>query len=1112
MIKITPIIFTLFIYQSVNSQRHLGNEMTNIVPPSPQSEQMTTYGNQPLNEYKGMAQISIPITGIKEKDLFNNIELRYSKLGVKVNDVPNNVGASWLLDMGGVITRTIYDFPDEMRIPAKRLIFENLYGINTLTQSPNGSANAALLNSYVKDATLDNEVDVFNISVNGLTGSFYLDKDLNPVLLADTHQFKIQTVGDFKTTHAFILTTNEGIKYYFGGSTAIERTFVRDSPELGGYTSFYLTKIQNVQGSELNFEYKNNGPTSTPISETEYKTIRTQTFQDCENPTRSLGFNKTYSGFVLKVNDSRVLTAIKGEQSSIKINYDPADVDKILSIEVFNRNKKNKEFEFIYIDSTPKKRFFLSNIKIYDVVNDARIYNNEYAFEYNDPLRIPARMARATDLYGYYNGNSGPTLVPNLNLLIGDGTQTDFPGLAGLADRRSNFEYAVKGTLKSITYPTKGKTLYEYEGLGQKSIVYGSQGAMLDADEIPANIENTSFLNGNEIMDDKISVTLYISQHMVSGPPANYTANFKILDAVTNEVLKDQNLLLPKPIFGQEGPSQKTVVFDFATVKNRQYKFVMKLLRTNYHDIGDYLVVYKNKYKEVNNVGLRLKRISDFDGVNTTNIKRLYYSSFDDINKPDLLPDNLYQIGGYTTYIYDIAGCSNGNGTPLFYPKAIQQSILSSQNSNDYFDQSPSFPVVTISYGGDNFEKGGEEKRFINGVFDGTDGFYAPPPPATGTTFFGDASDLSIITGSAVKDFNRNVLYEDYNGKLIENRVFSSLNNGKAYMKQKTVFNYDFIETKTVYNLMGKSVYEQFFFGAGEDPNNLVTNLALFYLPRKSYSVPLNNKTETLYFENVPVDTDDDSSYKKSTTTTNYFYNNPLHYQVTQQKTTYPDNTVSTSDFAYAHEKGNQRLINANMIGVPLETETKENGKLVNKSETKYDSPIHLLPTSALSFDLQNPATGSTELTYDQYDSKGNLQQYTTKNGLSTTIIWGYNKTQPIAKIEGAKLSDISQSLIDNVVNASDNDAQLGTDASELSLITALDTFRNNSALSGYQISTYTYNPLIGVTSITSSSGIREIYTYDTANRLKEVKQLDKYNDGAPVYKIVKEYQYNYKN
>ncbi|MBK1895785.1 hypothetical protein, partial [Chryseobacterium paridis] len=918
MKKISLIICSLFFYYTAKSQGNFRNEVTNIVPPSPQSEQITTYGNQPLNEYKGMAQINIPITGIKEKDLFNNIELKYSKLGVRVNDVPNNVGISWLLDMGGVITRTIYDLPDEMQLPSKRLIFDNLFGVHDLTQSPNGSANATLLNTYVKDPTLDNEVDVFNISVNGLSGSFYLDKDLNPVLLTDTHQFKIETVGDFKTTHEFILTTNEGIKYYFGGSTAIEKTFIRASL-FGGFTSFYLTKIQNVQGSQITFEYKDIGAKIIPMSETERKVIQNRVYTDCANPVRSLGLSNTQSGYTLTINNSKILTLITGDEKTIKFNYDSTDVDQLSSIEVFNKDKKHQEFDFIYLNPTPiNKRSFLSNIKIYDFENGVKTFNNEYAFEYNGSLSlIPKRMSRSTDVFGFYNGRTSSTLLPNLNLLIGDGTQINFPDLVGLADRRSSFSDAIIGTLSSITYPTKGKTSFVYEGLGQKALVNGGAYEELDADT--GVNEATTLISGSEVMDDKISIKLYISQHIVSGPPGNFTANFKILDATTNAILSDQSLILPKPGFLQDGPSEKTVTFDFTTEKNKQYKFVMKLLRTSYHDIANYDMTYKNKYVEVNNVGLRLKKIYDFDGANNTNIKRLYYTSFDYIKRADLLPDNLYPIGGFTTYQYDMAGCKDTNGNYLFTPKAIQQTILSSQSSSSYFDMNPSFPVVTVSYGGDNFEKGGEEKRFINGVLDETTGFYSPPQPS-GTDYYGDSSDLNLIAASAGQEFNRSVLYEDYNGRLIESRVFSSLINGKAYMKQKTMFNYDFIESKSIYNLMGKSVYERYSYSSGLDPNNIVTNLALFFLQRKSYSTPLNNKVETQYFEDVPVGVDNDSSYKKLTTTTNYIYDNPLHHQVTKQTTTSPDGTVNETNYQYAHEKGNQKLIAANMIGIPLET------------------------------------------------------------------------------------------------------------------------------------------------------------------------------------------------
>jgi len=279
-------------------------------------------------------------------------------------------------------------------------------------------------------------------------------------------------------------------------------------------------------------------------------------------------------------------------------------------------------------------------------------------------------------------------------------------------------------------------------------------------------------------------------------------------------------------------------------------------------------------------------------------------------------------------------------------------------------------------------------------------------------------------------------------------------------------------------------------------------NLFLAYYPRKSYSILLKHKVDTDYIDNITYNVTDDSNYKKIIINTDNTYNNSSHYQLTKQSTLFSDGTTNETTYSYAHDKGNQKLITANMIGIPLETEVKKNSKTISKTETKYDDPLNLLPTSILSYDLQNTTISSTEATYDKYDEKGNLQQYTTKDGVSTTIIWGYNKTQPIAKIEGAKLSDIPQSLIDSIVNASDTDAVAGANNDETNLLNAFKDFRNS--LPNYQISTYTYDPLIGVRSITSPSGIRESYIYDSANRLQKVIDVNG--------KVLKEMKYNYKN
>lgn len=174
----------------------------------------------------------------------------------------------------------------------------------------------------------------------------------------------------------------------------------------------------------------------------------------------------------------------------------------------------------------------------------------------------------------------------------------------------------------------------------------------------------------------------------------------------------------------------------------------------------------------------------------------------------------------------------------------------------------------------------------------------------------------------------------------------------------------------------------------------------------------------------------------------------------------------------------------------------------INQSEANTKTSGLVLPISVLAYELQNPSAAITEVTFDKYDPKGNLQQYTAKNGLSTVIIWGYNQTQPIAKIEGAKLSDIQQSLMDSIINASNTDASAVANNDETSFLSVLNTFRN--ALPNYQITTYTYDPLIGVRSITPPSGIRESYVYDSANRLQKVIDVNG--------KVLKEMKYNYKN
>jgi len=167
------------------------------------------------------------------------------------------------------------------------------------------------------------------------------------------------------------------------------------------------------------------------------------------------------------------------------------------------------------------------------------------------------------------------------------------------------------------------------------------------------------------------------------------------------------------------------------------------------------------------------------------------------------------------------------------------------------------------------------------------------------------------------------------------------------------------------------------------------------------------------------------------------------------------------------------------------------------------------LNSSFNQYDFANANVFNTE-NFQVYDNKENLVQATPKSGIPTTTIWGYNQTKPIVRIEGASYANIMQAFnLDptnpnsylqlEIVKKSDLDKD---DLSEANFIAELNNFRNKIELKDFKITSYVYDPLIGVKAIIQPMGIIEKYQYDSQNRLEKI--IDK-NE-----KIIKEFKYNY--
>lgn len=276
--------------------------------------------------------------------------------------------------------------------------------------------------------------------------------------------------------------------------------------------------------------------------------------------------------------------------------------------------------------------------------------------------------------------------------------------------------------------------------------------------------------------------------------------------------------------------------------------------------------------------------------------------------------------------------------------------------------------------------------------------------------------------------------------------------------------------------------------------NNAVT--AFSFYPIFSKQTLLNSTKTTDFLNNKPL-----------LTKVDFVYNN---YNLPQQKYTF----TPTSDYineGYGYSSSIDRFSQANILSEQAGVTISKNGTQILNRSFKYDNVNHFNPTSMTTYTLNDPNINTPpDAIFDRYNAKGEILQYTTKEGGPVTVIWGYKQTQPIAKIEGGSYSEVMQAY---GLDPNDNNSYLQLDIvkksdldinelTESELIDELDIFRKKTEFKDFKITAYTYDPLIGVKTITTPSGFREIYKYDFANRLERV--LDKDNN------IIKENLYNF--
>jgi hypothetical protein len=135
------LILTVLLFLSISIFGQQVSSVDNAIPGIPVAALPEAYAMAKYAEFSdadnyGIVPISIPIYQIKSDDLTHDIALNYSNSGIKVADEATWVGLGWDLNFGGVITRSMNGFPDELEtspVPDANLLSSLMHNNSNLT-------------------------------------------------------------------------------------------------------------------------------------------------------------------------------------------------------------------------------------------------------------------------------------------------------------------------------------------------------------------------------------------------------------------------------------------------------------------------------------------------------------------------------------------------------------------------------------------------------------------------------------------------------------------------------------------------------------------------------------------------------------------------------------------------------------------------------------------------------------------------------------------------------------------------------------------------------------------------------------------------------------------
>lgn len=1065
----------------------------------------------PINLYTGKPDIDIALYTIKTGEIEVPISLKYDIGGNKVDDIASNAGWGWSLNAGGNVTRVIRDIDDHE--------YDGVFEITPCTN--NGTCDdldlqnngfkllqlgylrrledvdnppSFYLTNYLSNFSEDALPDLFLVNAPGLSTKFHMERDFSNYNEAQFYTPKILdgSLSKIEKTKYMNFDVTPIINYSsFNQDDATPNIYT--NPPLAYNLSNFIRGFSGIPGL---VSIKSKDYVDFNITNDKGIKFKFSSFDINESAPAFYGDVNFYNGIG---HHGRPMDRHFGKM--YKVNKSAWHLNQI--------KNNNKEVNFYY---KPAYQF------------DYEIIEN-YTGNVTMPITGVDKISSILDSGTYFN------VISSTGIYIPNGPLANPTSLElyNLGNPVQKSEYLTKTTQQQILDKIiwdEGEVLFYYDTLrkdrpSSKALsevkIINKSGAVIKHYKFVYSYFNSSDSTCPPNNTDSKCYRLKLDEIHVNNKDAQKISNYIFNYNDENNVPKLYSL--SKDFLGYYNAEPNIVQTDKFQQYIKEYHFRPKFTFTP--NKGRFSILpFQNNLLDNNS----FVKIDGQGNINANNFSQI-----------GLLNEIIYPTGGNSKFVYEnnkfnlfdkdlISGGSRiknqsiddgkGNiiskiyeyittegkssGTIINFPKIADILLWNSTNKNFSFQtynySKSNIELTQGSYVGYSRiiekinENGGQTEYIFNSSNEYPNEYESP-----GTSFF---SKNSFYPGRAYVD-------NDNRRGTLKNKYIYDSNGIKLVEENYNYTNYKILDSR----IRNFSV-----------ATKLKGMTGYFYTGKENFSIKIVNSINRLgakerieYFNGIPLRTRLD-----------YQYLSNKHPYVTEQITTNSDGSVYTKKISRVQDLPNQgvfesMMIAKNMLDIPL-------GELILKNDNKYtDNRVLYFPADPMPEELTtrylpkhsfsntgpsnldiSPTSLDRKSTVDIYDDKSNIVQYTSEDDIPVTLIWGYNKTQIIAQIKGAELYNINSTLINNIISKSDVDNLEGTIQSEQLLFEALESFRKDLSLNDFRITTYIYDPLIGVKSITPPSGLRELYKYDAANRLEKVVDVNG--------NILKEYKYNYKD